>query len=106
MSKKFRALKDVTHETAGRKSVGNSSINFTPVRKLSKIRDFKRSFEKLSFPLGESPVKSENQVYTQSFARIAKFKNKIYSNQSMPFNIGLVFVFITYYSLDTPILSS
>jgi len=105
MSKKFRVLKDVPHETAGRKSVGNSPININPVCKLSKIRNFKRCFEKLNSPLEESPIKSENQVYTQALARVAKFKNSIYSIQSLPFNIGLVFVFIAYYSLDTPILS-
>ena len=105
MSKIFRVLKNVPYETAGSKLVDNSSINLTPACRSSKIGDFKISFKKLSFPLEESPVKLENQVYTQALARVAKFKNSIYSIQSLPFNIGLVFVFIAYYSLDTPILS-
>lgn len=105
MSKKPQVLKDVPSENAGINSVDNSSINFISQCRLFKMRDFKVGLERLKLPLIELSNKSGNQVYIHALSRVAKFKNINYSILSLSYNIGLVFVFIVYNALNTPILS-
>lgn len=105
MSKKPLKLKNVPSENAEINSVDNSSINFISQKRLFKMGDFKVGFERLNLPLRELSNKSGNQVYIDSLPRVAKFKNINYSIRSLSYNIGLVFVFIVYHALNTPILS-
>lgn len=102
MSKKSRVLKDVLFENAGINPVNNSSVNFIFRYKLFKMTAFKADVEQLNLAV---KARSENLVYIPTLHQFAKIKSINNSSTSLSYNIGLVFVFIVYDALNTPILS-
>lgn len=102
MSKKSRVLKDVLFENAGINPVNNSSVNFIFRYKLLKMTAFKADVEQLNLAV---KARSENLVYIPTLHQFAKIKSINNSSTSLSYNIGLVFVFIVYDALNTPILS-
>lgn len=102
MSKKSRVLKDILFENAGINPVNNSSVNFIFRYKLFKMTAFKADVEQLNLAV---KARSENLVYIPTLHQFAKIKSINNSSTSLSYNIGLVFVFIVYDALNTPILS-
>lgn len=105
MSKKSRVLKDVLFENAGINPVDNSSVNFIFRYRLFKKTAFKDDVEQLNLAVKARSDKSENLVYIPTLHQFAKIKSINNSSTSLSYNIGLVFVFIVYDALNTPILS-
>lgn len=105
MSKKLQLRKYLSGENAGVNSVDNSFVNFISQSSLFKSGDFKNGLEKLILHLVELSDKYGNRVLIQLLLRVTKLKNINYSILSLSSNIGLVFVSVGYYSLNTPILS-
>lgn len=70
-----------------------------------KMKDFKIGLEHFNLQSTEFSDQSENQVYILALNRVEKSNTIKKSIRSLSFNIGLVFVFLVYYALNTPILS-
>lgn len=98
-------LKDVLFENTGINRADNSYVNFISLYKLFTMRAVKTELEQLNLDRKEWSEKSENLVYIPSLHQFAKVKSINNSCTSLSYNIGLVFVFIVYDALNTPILS-
>lgn len=105
MSKKSLVLKDVLFEDSGMNPAVNPSINFGFRCRLLTMRAFKADLKQLNLAETESSDESGDQVYIPSLHQCAEIKHINNSIPSLSYNIGLVFVFIVYDALNTPILS-